>query len=101
MSYPPLRTTWKKTERLMTSAYPVSSILALSFHNMTKELRWVIRIQEYIANASGFEVTRHMFHLTRLGIDKSVVKANDRLPVKAETIQVIRDAEANAGGESA
>lgn len=64
-------------------------------------MRWVIRIQDMIANASGFEVTRHMFHLTRLGIDKSMEKANDRLPVKAETMQVIREAAANAGSESA
>ena len=68
---------------------------------MTRELRWVIRIQEIIANANGFEVTRHMFHLTRLGIDKSIEKANDRLPVKAETMLVIREAEANACSESA
>lgn len=79
----------------------ISSILALSLHNMTKELRWVIGIQDMIANASGFEVNRHMFHLTRVGSDESIENANSRHPVGAETLQIIREAKVNAGSESA
>ena len=68
---------------------------------MTKELRLVVGIQDMIANASGVEVNRHMFHLTRVGSDESIEKANGRQLVGAETLQIIREAKANAGSESA
>jgi len=68
---------------------------------MTKELRWVISIQEMIANASGFEVNRHMFHLTRVGSTESIEHSNTSTKFTPETLQIIREAKANAGSVSA
>lgn len=70
---------------------------------MVRELRWVVSIQDMIANASGFEVNRHMFHLTRVGSNKPIEPSGYDAweSTQPETLQVIREAKANAGSESA
>ena len=68
---------------------------------MTRELRWVIEIQDMIANASGFEVNRHMFHLTQVGSGQSIVATLTDRTLEPEILQVISRARANAGSDSA
>ena len=51
-----------------------SSGMAFTVNNMQRELRWLIRMLDVIANSSGFEVARRMFMLGHPGAEGWIPK---------------------------
>ena len=67
---------------------------------MQRELRWLIRILDIIANSSGFEVMRRMFMLTRPGTSEPVENFKTRKHLTPEMLQIHDDAKRNVGTDT-
>ena len=67
---------------------------------MQRELQWLIRILDIIANSSGFEVIRRMFMLTRPGTSELVENFKTRKDLTPEMSQIHDDAKRNVGTDT-